>query len=64
MQADVKNKFLWLYAARAEHDVQAQTLIKNLNRRISKADFLNFRTAGEALVDEIKFAYENRLHLT
>lgn len=62
VQADVKNEFLWLYAARAQHDVQAQALIENLNRRISKADFQNFRTAGEALVDEIKFAYENRLH--
>ena len=58
---DKKNAFRWLYAARAEHDKEAQKLLENLNKTISKSDFNNFKTDGDALVDEIKFIDENRM---
>lgn len=58
---DNKNAFRWLYAARAEHDKEAQKLLEDLNKKISKSDFNNFKTDGDALVDEIKFIDENRM---
>jgi class 3 adenylate cyclase len=58
---DKKNAFRWLYAARAEHDKEAQKLLENLNKTISKTDFNNFKTDGDALVDEIKFIDDNRM---
>lgn len=58
---DNKNAFRWLYAARAEHDKEAQRLLENLIKTISKSDFNNFKTDGDALVDEIKFIDENRM---
>lgn len=58
---DNKNAFRWLYAARAEHDKEAQKLLEDLNKTISKSDFNNYKTDGDALVDEIKFIDENRM---
>ena len=58
---DNKNAFRWLYAARAEHDKEAQKLLEDLNKKISKTEFNNFKTDGDALVDEIKFIDENRM---
>lgn len=58
---DKKNAFRWLYAARAEHNTEAQRLLEDLNKTISKSDFNNFKTDGDALVDEIKFIDENRM---
>lgn len=58
---DKKNAFRWLYAARAEHDKEAQKLLEDLNKKISKSDFNNFKTDGDALVDEIKFIDDNRM---
>lgn len=58
---DNKNAFRWLYAARAEHDKEAQKLLEGLTKVISKSDFNNFKTDGDALVDEIKFIDENRM---
>lgn len=58
---DKKNAFRWLYAARAEHDKEAQKLLEDLNKTISKSDFNNYKTDGDALVDEIKFMDENRM---
>lgn len=58
---DNKNAFRWLYAARAEHDKEAQTLLENLTKVISKSDFNNYKTDGDALVDEIKFIDDNRM---
>lgn len=58
---DNKNAFRWLYAARAEHDKEAQKLLEELTKKISKSDFSNFKTDGDALVDEIKFIDENRM---
>lgn len=58
---DKKNAFRWLYAARAEHNAEAQKLLEDLNKKISKTEFNNFKTDGDALVDEIKFIDENRM---
>lgn len=58
---DKKNAFRWLYAARAEHDKEAQRLLEDLNKTISKSDFNNYKTDSDALVDEIKFIDENRM---
>lgn len=58
---DNKNAFRWLYAARAEHNAEAQKLLEDLNKTLSKSDFNNYKTDGDALVDEIKFIDENRM---
>ena len=58
---DNKNAFRWLYAARAEHNVEAQKLLEQLNKNISKTDFNNFKTDADALVDQIKFMDDNRM---
>jgi TPR repeat protein len=58
---DKKNAFRWLYAARAEHNAEAQQLLEQLNKTISKSDFNNYKTDGDALVDEIKFIDDNRM---
>ena len=58
---DKKNAFRWLYAARAEHNTEAQKLLEDLNKTISKSDFNNFKTDADALVDEIKFIDDNRM---
>jgi len=58
---DKKNAFRWLYAARAEHNAEAQKLLEDLNKTISKSDFNNFKTDADALVDEIKFIDDNRM---
>jgi class 3 adenylate cyclase len=58
---DKKNAFRWLYAARAEHNAEAQKLLEDLNKTISKSDFNNYKTDGDALVDEIKFIDDNRM---
>lgn len=58
---DKKNAFRWLYAARSEHSKQAQDMLEELNKTISKSDFNNFKTDADALVDEIKFLDENRM---
>ena len=59
--ADNKNAFRWLYAARAEHDSEAQKLLENMAKTISKTEFNNYKTDGDALVDEIKFIDDNRM---
>lgn len=59
--ADNKNAFRWLYAARHEHNQEAQKLLEELLKTISKADFNNFKTDADALVDEIKFIDDNRM---
>jgi class 3 adenylate cyclase len=56
-----KNAFRWLYAARAEHNNEAQNLLEELNKTISKAEFNNFKTDADALVDQIKFIDDNRM---
>lgn len=58
---DKKNAFCWLYAARAEHNVEAQRLLENLNKTISKSEFNNYKTEADALVDQIKFIDDNRM---
>ena len=58
---DKKNAFRWLYAARAQHDSQAQKLLEQLIKNLSKTDFANYRTDADALVDEIKFIDDNRM---
>ena len=58
---DNKNAFRWLYAARAEHSAEAQKLLEQLNKNISKTDFNNFKTDADALVDQIKFMDDNRM---
>jgi class 3 adenylate cyclase len=58
---DKKNAFCWLYAARAEHNTQAQRLLEDLNKTISKSDFNNYKTEADALVDQIKFIDDNRM---
>lgn len=58
---DKKNAFRWLYAARAEHDAEAQKLLEAINKTISKSEFNNYKTDADALVDEIKFIDENRM---
>ena len=58
---DNKNAFRWLYAARAEHNAEAQRLLEQLNKNISKTDFNNFKTDADALVDQIKFMDDNRM---
>ena len=57
---DNKNAFRWLYAARAEHNHQAQKMLEDLNKTLSKADFNNYKTDADALVDQIKFIDDNR----
>jgi hypothetical protein len=58
---DNKNAFRWLYAARAQHNSEAQKLLEELNKTISKSDFNNYKTDADALVDEIKFIDDNRM---
>jgi hypothetical protein len=58
---DKKNTFRWLYAARAQHNNEAQRLLEELNKTISKSDFNNYKTDADALVDEIKFIDDNRM---
>jgi hypothetical protein len=58
---DKKNAFRWLYAARAQHNSEAQKLLEELNKTISKSDFNNYKTDADALVDEIKFIDDNRM---
>lgn len=58
---DKKNAFCWLYAARAEHNIEAQRLLENLNKTITKTEFNNFKTEADALVDQIKFIDGNRM---
>jgi len=58
---DKKNAFRWLYAARAQHNSEAQKLLEELNKTISKGDFNNYKTDADALVDEIKFIDDNRM---
>jgi class 3 adenylate cyclase/TPR repeat protein len=58
---DKKNAFRWLYAARAEHNAEAQKLLEALSKTISKSEFNNFKTDADALVDEIKFIDDNRM---
>ena len=58
---DKKNAFRWLYAARAQHDNQAQKMLEDLNKTISKTEFQNYKTDADALVDEIKFIDDNRM---
>ena len=58
---DKKNAFRWLYAARAQHNSEAQKLLEELNKTISKSDFSNYKTDADALVDEIKFIDDNRM---
>ena len=60
---DKKNSFRWLYAARAEHNQQAQKMLEELNKTISKADFNNYKTDADALVDQIKFIDDNRMRM-
>jgi class 3 adenylate cyclase len=57
---DKQNAFRWLYAARAEHNNEAQRLLEELNKSITKADFNRYKIDGDALVDEIKFLNDNR----
>lgn len=59
--SDKKNAFRWLYAARAQHNSEAQRLLEELNKTISKSDFNNYKTDADALVDEIKFIDDNRM---
>ena len=58
---DKKNSFRWLYAARAQHNSTAQKLLEDINKTISKAEFQNFKTDADALVDQIKFIDDNRM---
>lgn len=58
---DKKNSFRWLYAARAEHNQQAQRMLEELNKTLSKADFNNYKTDADALVDQIKFIDTTRM---
>jgi hypothetical protein len=58
---DKKSAFRWLYAARAERNTEAQNLLEQLIKTISKSDFNNFKTDADALVDEIKFIDDNRM---
>ena len=58
---DKKSAFRWLYAARAERNAEAQVLLEQLIKTISKTDFNNFKTDADALVDEIKFIDDNRM---
>jgi hypothetical protein len=58
---DKKNTFRWLYAARAQHNNEAQRLLEELNKTISKSDFNNYKTDADAFVDEIKFIDDNRM---
>jgi hypothetical protein len=58
---DKKNAFRWLYTARAEHNTEAQKLLEDLIKTISKSEFNNFKTDADALVDEIKFIDNNRM---
>ena len=58
---DKKNAFRWLYAARAQHNSEAQKLLEELNKTITKSDFNNYKTDADALVDEIKFIDDNRM---
>ena len=58
---DKRNAFRWLYAARAQHNAEAQRLLEDLNKTISKTDFNNYKTDADALVDQIKFIDDNRM---
>jgi class 3 adenylate cyclase len=58
---DKKNAFRWLYAARAERSSEAQNLLEDLNKTISKTEFNNYKTDADALVDQIKFIDDNRM---
>jgi len=58
---DKRNAFRWLYAARAQHNSEAQRLLEALNKTISKSDFNNYKTDADALVDQIKFIDDNRM---
>ena len=41
--------------------IKKVTEIMKRNKKISKTEFNNFKTDGDALVDEIKFIDENRM---
>ncbi len=58
---DKRNAFRWLYAARAQHNSEAQRLLEELNKTLTKTDFNNFKTDADALVDQIKFIDDNRM---
>jgi class 3 adenylate cyclase len=58
---DKRNAFRWLYAARAQHNADAQRLLEELNKTITKTDFNNYKTDADALVDQIKFIDDNRM---
>jgi hypothetical protein len=58
---DKKNAFRWLYAARAQHNSEAQHLLEELNKTITKTEFNNYKTDADALVDQIKFIDDNRM---
>jgi Adenylate and Guanylate cyclase catalytic domain len=58
---DKKNTFRWLYAARAQHSSEAQRLLEEFNKSITKSEFNNYKTDADALVDEIKFIDDNRM---
>ena len=58
---DKKNAFRWLYAARAQHDGEAQRLLEAMTKTISRTDFNNYKTDADALVDQIKFIDDNRM---
>lgn len=58
---DKRNAFRWLYAARAQHNLEAQKLLEQMTKTISKTDFNNFKTDADALVDQIKFIDDNRM---
>lgn len=58
---DKKNAFRWFYAARSEHNQDAQKRLEELNKTLSKAEFQNYKTDADALVDQIKFIYDNKM---
>ena len=58
---DKKNTFIWLYAARSQHNTEAQTMLEQLNKNLSRVEFTNYKTEADALVDEIKFINNNRM---
>lgn len=58
---DKKNAFRWFYAARSEHSQDAQKRLEELNKTLSKAEFQNYKTDADALVDQIKFIYDNKM---
>lgn len=54
-QQDTQNAFIWLWVARSCTEPQAQVMLEQLIKGLTRAQFENYKTAADAMMDEIQF---------